>query len=225
IKSVETNLGGVFTEPAPLSGRKIEFIGDSITCGYGNIPPYNLAELTSAIEDGTRTYGYFISEHFNTDSRYICVSGAPVYRNYLGNVGDFFKRYSWNDYNDDLPYDFTGWTPDLVIINLGTNDVGEGSTYDEFIANGKKWISYIRKNYPDAFIIWTYGVMNQQNIPRIKEIVTYFNDQGDKKIYFHELAPMDTITDGTGGGGHPTYKTHQKMADSLIPVIKSKMGW
>lgn len=225
VRSLELNSGGIFNTPAPLPERRIEYIGDSITCGYGNIPPYDFPELTASIQDGTRTYGYFISEYFKTDSRYICVSGAPVYRNYLGNVGDFFKRYSWNDYNDDLLYDFAGWIPDLVIINLGTNDVGSGSTYAEFISNGKKWIDFIRTNYPDAFIIWTYGVMNQQNIARIREIVTYYNDHGDSKVYFHELAPMDTVTDGTGSGGHPTYKTHRKMADGLIPVIKDKMNW
>lgn len=226
IKTLETDSNGKFLPPPALPSRKIEFIGDSITCGFGNIPPYNLPELTAEIEDGTQTYGYFLTERFNTDSRFICVSGAPVYRNYLGRVGDFFKRYSWNDYNDDIEYDFSSWTPDLVVINLGTNDTGaQGSTTAEFLSGARKWINFIREKYPNAKILWAYGVMNQDNVQRIQDTVKYFNDNGDKNIYFKELTLMNGAVDGVGGGGHPTVATHKKTADELEPVIKQIMGW
>ncbi len=226
VKTLETDSNGKFLPPPSLPTRKIEFIGDSITCGYGNIPPYNLPELTAEIEDGTQTYGYFLTEKFNTDSRFVCVSGAPVYRNYLGGIGDFFKRYAWNDYNDDVAYDFSSWTPDLVIVNLGTNDTGaQGSTTAEFLSGARKWLNFIREKYPKAKILWAYGAMNQDNVQRIQDTVKYFNDNGDKNIYFQKLTLMDGAIDGVGGGGHPTVATHKKLAEELEPIIKQIMGW
>lgn len=144
----------------------------------------------------------------------------------MGRVGDFFKRYSWNDYNDDIEYDFSSWTPDLVVINLGTNDTGaQGSTTAEFLSGARKWINFIREKYPNAKILWAYGVMNQDNVQRIQDTVKYFNDNGDKNIYFKELTLMNGAVDGVGGGGHPTVATHKKTADELEPVIKQIMGW
>lgn len=42
---------------------------------------------------------------------------------------------------------------------------------------------------------------------------------------YHPLTAMNTAADGIGGGGHPTAATHRKMADELIPVIRTLMRW
>jgi len=225
VKNYRLSPGGMLKTPPSLPARRIEIIGDSITCGYGNVPPYDEPQLTSDIEDGTLTYGAFIQEHFNADVRIVAISGAAVYRNYLGTVSNFFTRYSWSDYYDETPYDFSEWIPQLVVINLGTNDFDKGSTYEEFITGGKKWIDFIRSKYPNVTILWTYGVMNRQSDQRIRDVIKYYQDKGDKKIFYQPLELMDTAADGTGGGGHPTAATHRKMADTLIPRIKEIMKW
>ena len=225
VQKLIVSSGGRFLPPPALPARRIEVIGDSITCGYGNVPPFGQAELTSEIEDGTQTYGAFIGAHFGADTRIAGVSGAAVYRNYLGTVSNFFTRYAWSDYYDEIPYDFTSWTPDLVILNLGTNDFDKGSTREEFLAGGKKWLEFLRQKYPGAVILWTYGVMNRQSDPVIREVVAARHQAGDSRVSYHPLTAMNTAADGIGGGGHPTAATHRKMADELIPVIRTLMRW
>ncbi|MBE6886117.1 MAG: hypothetical protein E7486_04125 [Ruminococcaceae bacterium] len=217
---------GKLLAPPELPNRKIEIIGDSITCGYGNIPPYNAPALTSAIEDGLQTYGSFIKEHFSADVRIESISGGAVYRDYLGNVSALFSKYKQCDYYDITPYDFSEWTPELVIINLGTNDFGQGSTREEFLDGGKRWIDFLREKYgKDTQIIWTYGVMNQQCDGYIEELVEYYHNHGDTKIAYVPLEMIKTDTEGVGSGGHPTVKTHRRIADTLIPEIEKIMGW
>lgn len=218
--------GGKMLAPPSLPQRRIEIIGDSITCGYGNVPPYDSPMLTSAIEDGLQTYGSFIQERFSADVRVESVSGGAVYRDYLGNVSALFSKFKQCDYYDLTPYDFSEWKPDLLIINLGTNDFDKGSTHDEFISGGKRWIDFLRQQYgKDVQIIWTYGVMNKQSDAYIQELVTYYKNQGDSKVAYVPLSLINNATEGVGSGGHPTVKTHRRIADTLIPEIARIMGW
>lgn len=39
VQKLIVSSGGRFLPPPALPARRIEVIGDSITCGYGNVPP------------------------------------------------------------------------------------------------------------------------------------------------------------------------------------------
>jgi len=80
--------------------RRIEYIGDSITCGYGNegpnaTCPYDVVERTAVAQDGTKTvvkiprsqniylaYGSIAARELSADAVTLCYSGKGVVLNY-----------------------------------------------------------------------------------------------------------------------------------------------
>lgn len=139
--------GGSLLPTRTLSGRRIEFIGDSITCGYGNegyITTKMLTDSTNADQNSLRSctdflgkdvyevssaylaWGPVVARNFSADWRLICWSGKGVYRNADNTTTDLmpdvYNRSVATDSN--TTYDMSSWVPQAVVINLGTNDFG-----------------------------------------------------------------------------------------------------
>ena len=58
-------------------------------------------------------------------------------------------------------WDFSSWQPDIVVINLGTNDKGIPTPVDDETLKAKvlELFADIRDHYPQAQIVWAYGLM------------------------------------------------------------------
>jgi lysophospholipase L1-like esterase len=135
------------------TGRRIEFIGDSITCGYGNMGTIStkmLTESTSSDANSLRSCKTFlgkdvyevsnaylswapeVARSFKADWRLICWSGKGVYRNADNTQEDImpevYPRAVATDGNTS--YDLSSWVPQAVVINLGTNDFGSVAQAD-----------------------------------------------------------------------------------------------
>lgn len=134
-KLTETQSGssrmlGVTTNGTPLSpptrARAVEFIGDSHSVGYGDTS--NRRTCTpDAVHDTTNTslaFGPLLAKKWGADYRVIAFSGRGVVRNYAGgNPGETLPVL----YPRAIPGEPTaavrdGWKPQLIVINLGTND-------------------------------------------------------------------------------------------------------
>ena len=49
-----------------------------------------------------------------------------------------------------------------MVINAGTNDYRGKTTPTEMRAGVKAFLEQVRRTYPDAEIIWMYGMMNKK---------------------------------------------------------------
>lgn len=129
----------------------IEFIGDSITCGLGNMtlktdttyydpgyPNDKSMNYGDGNQDGTIAYPFLTAENIGYDRRVLSRSGMAVYypNSSSGNFDDI--TLSWtNAYKYDNVFDASNQTAEyspkrkanIVCINLGTNDVYANSTY------------------------------------------------------------------------------------------------
>lgn len=121
--------GTVLPPPAPKA-RRLQFLGDSLTAGYGAGfdqptigPGANVTCGASVmINDAANSYGAVLCANFSADCRIEAVSGItleaaqpnlPEIWNYtLGSM-------IWWPTAERVPYDFSSWVPDAVIINLG----------------------------------------------------------------------------------------------------------
>ncbi len=201
--------------------KRIEVLGDSITCGWGNLTGTvtNVSGSYLEEEDGTQTYATMLAEHYNADLSTCCISGIGV-GNSRNEPYPILPSYKTDG---SRLHDFTQDIPDLVIIGLGTNDVSYGNTGDEFVQYAHQLIDFIRGNYGSVPIIWYYGVMGESLFSQIDSIVRSYNDAGDGNIYF--LKTHSYPDEPLGGAGHPTVATMGRMKNELVSFISEKLGW
>lgn len=223
--------GSLLAPPAP-SSRRIEFIGDSITCGYGNEGTTQYQSFTTKNENAYLAYGAMTARLLNADPVTVCWSGKGLVQNYGGDLNDLMPAvYSRIlPYNTTLAWDTSKWTPQVVVINLGTNDFSTGSIEKTaFTAAYNNFLGKIRNQYPNAHIYCAVGPMlNWDQLAKCKECITNVvsqkNTSGDSKVHFIEFPAQDG-TNGYGEDWHPSVKTHELMANQLAAQIRTDLGW
>jgi lysophospholipase L1-like esterase len=214
----------------PAAKRHIEIIGDSISCGYGNEGKSETEHFSPTTENAYETYGPMAARELGADCMIVAWSG----------------RKMWPDntmpaiYDLTLPqdatskWDFTKCTPDVVLINLATNDFGrripeeKGWTeaYEAFLAR-------VRKNYPHAEIYIASGSMmgdgdKGKPLTALKKylakIVANRKAAGDAKVHEIDFDQQDR-KNGLGSDWHPSIKTHEIMAKKLVDTLRKDLGW
>ncbi len=214
-------------EPLPSSERKIEIIGDSISCGYSNEANWIADGSKGAQENNYLAYGAITARNLNADLVTLAWSGKGLYQNYGGDKVEVMPEL----YRRTLPgrknrWDFQAWTPDVVVINLGTNDFSGAVNKKAFSDAYRSLVGSIRQNYPNAFIFCAIGPLNLKPGKYIRNIVKQFNAGGDRDIVYLEFPRQDIRKNGIGGDNrHPSLKTHAAMAEQLTQEIRGKLGW
>ena len=221
--------------PEPLEARCIEFIGNSITCGYG-IESVNAPDpFEEETENHYMTYASITSRNLHALHTSISRSGIGVYRNYNGpkegNADPMPKEYIYTLFNDHSQlWDFSRYTPDVVCINLGTNDFStdnyDGKRYEEAY---RLFLQQLRQYYPTQPIVLLTGPMlgekeNSLQIKILDRIAKDFQKNGDKAIYRFSFTPQNGDL-GYGASWHPSAYQHQEMANELTPFLRDLMDW
>lgn len=249
--------GSQLVPPAALPERKIEFIGNSITCGYG----VESMEMSAPFEDETEnhwlTYANIVSDSLLAQHTSISRSGIGVYRNYdgpkTGSVENMPWQYEYTLFNKhDEKWDFSKYQPQLVCINLGTNDLSTNNYDIQLYENNyRMFLKTVRSKYPAAKIVLLTGPMlgekesslQRAALDRIcndarKNGFTLPDDavvgkkgknkktkkSGDKDIYRFDFS-FQTGDLGYGASWHPSKLQHQKMAGELLPFLRDLMKW
>lgn len=121
-------VGGATPLPPRPRARQIEFIGDSWTVGYGNTSPTRTCTVQEVhdLTDTQQAFGPVVARRFDADYRVNAWSGFGMVRNYDGGVRDLnlptvYPRLKPDDVVRIAETD-DGWRPQVIVINLGTND-------------------------------------------------------------------------------------------------------
>lgn len=218
--------------PPPALGRHIEIFGDSITCGYGNEGTIASCPFSADTENHYLTYGALISRHFEASLSTVAWSGKGVVVNYGGDMSttlvEMLDRAVPN--SDTSIWDYRkSPAPDLVVINLGTNDYSTNNdpSSGEFTETYEQMLTTLRQRYPHAWILCTLGPLLSGSdlataLANINAAVTARAGKGDERVLVHEFT---TGNPSPGCDYHPSLATHDAMAAQLIPVIASELGW
>lgn len=218
-----------------LPKRKMEFIGNSITCGYGIETDQPSAPFKDETENHYYTFAAITARAFDAQNMVVARSGIGVYRNYnapvTGSPNSMPHMYNQTLFQDSTEvWDFSRYTPDVVCINLGTNDVSTKPYDMRLLENAYRgFLSTVRTNYPQAKIVLLTGCMLSgkalQDVKDALDKVTAEAAQaGDRNIYRFDLTPQDG-TLGYGASWHPSKAQQQKSAGELIPFIEKITGW
>lgn len=223
---------------------KIEFIGDSITCGYGNEASKIEDPFKPHQENGWEAFAAKTAKYLQADFNCVSISGIGVYSNYtdsnnritnltMPQIYQYADAYleEWQGKKTYTPWDFESYKPNLIVINLGTNDLS--------------YINYDKKNRVNVFNEYYSNFIKQVralNGKDVKILCTILDNNIDKgilienavKAYKQETKDPNIETlifksplpeDGIGSQSHPTIKTHEKMAQQLTDKIRAWLGW
>ena len=219
--------------PPARPPHKIAFFGDSITSGMGDEGANNGRDDLNSEKNQYLSYSGFTTRMLNAEAHCISRSGIGIMISWF----DFIMPQYYDQLsavgNNDTKWDFSKWTPEVVIINLYQNDcwlVDREKKLDPMpseadrVAAYKKFLNTIRALYPDAYFVCALGSMDatqdgskwpgyiQQAVDQVK------NEEKGAKIdtFFFKF---------TGYGQHPRAKQHHNNAVLLSNFIREKMGW
>lgn len=224
--------------PTELKDLYIEFVGDSITCGYGVDDEDRNHHFSTSTEDCTKAYAYKTAEKLNADYSLVSISGYGIISGYTGDPNIKSANQIMPKYYNAIGYSYSrsvagiSWSferqPDVIVINLGTNDESYCKTDKdkraEFTTEYVNFIKQIREKNPDAKILCVLGVMGNGLYKCVEEAVTtYTTETGDNTVYAMELKTQDQA-DGIAADWHPTEKTHEKTATAVAEKIKEILG-
>ncbi|MFG2430599.1 GDSL-type esterase/lipase family protein [Streptomyces sp. NPDC048590] len=222
--------GAVLGRPAPR-GRQIEFIGDSITVGYGNVSgtrecdPEQIRRNTNA-DVG---HGALTARQLGADYQINGFSGLGMIRNVAGISPDVTYR----TYSDrallavpgDVWHNPGTWHPQIVVVNLGSNDFtdlvpGEPWTPDSLtVAFRTAYVEFLRKlrglhGAGTALV----AVGFDRNAEHVRQVVRARNDAGDTGVHYWYLdqAGLDFL----GCDGHTSAQDDRLIADRLAPFLR-----
>lgn len=220
----------------PTAKKKIEFIGDSITCGMGNdletIPCD--AGVWFDQHNAYYAYGPIASRELDADFILNSVSGIGMYRNWNDEhdkeaiMPDVYENLYLNK-DSSKPYAFD-FNPDVTCIALGTNDFSDGDgkkprlpfNEEKYVSNYIAFIKTVYKHSPKTHIVllnspMVSGAKNETFIKCLNRVKDAFaNDKTHKPI---QLFTFTSVTPH-GCGYHPDIKDHKKMAGQLAPFLK-----
>jgi hypothetical protein len=213
--------------PPPLPSRKIEFIGNSITCGTG----MDLSEAPCGSgawydqHNAWMSYGALTARTLDAQWHLTAVSGIGLIHSCCElkiTMPQVFDKM--NQRTDSGTWDFRHYRPDVVTICLGQNDGVQDSA--TFCMAYLSFIGKVRHVYPDARIVCLTSPMGDTALTAVLKrnlngIVRAAGKAGDRKVsaYFYSRQYSN------GCGGHPDLDQHRQIAEELTVHLKKLMGW
>lgn len=222
------DITGELLAPPPVT-RRIQVIGDSISCGYGNegVSPCNFSAET---ENHYLTYGAIAARAVGAELHTIAWSGKGMVNNYGDDVFEpmpqIYDRTVAGD--KDTLWDHAQWQPDVVVINLGTNDFSTDKDPAEnvFVPAYVAFLTHLREVYPDAFILPVAPLLwgNEATMVAgyLQSVVDQRHQAGDLDVTFVDINAMAI---GIGCDGHPSVATHEAMGQKLADALGEQLGW
>jgi lysophospholipase L1-like esterase len=232
-KSLETD--GKFVPLREKRHLKIEIYGDSITAGNGVEGVEGDDNFETRTENALISYGALAAEKLDADYSLIAIGGFAVYRspwNKEAPIKNIPQMFSFADYTwsttigNAIPWDHRLFIPDVVVINLGTNDdqylllLPQQEREQEmrnFQQAMRDFVDLIRETYPNCKVIVAIGMIQVTLVEGLlKEVVSSY----PKGVYFLPFHSLE-IGGYMPNGGHPNKAMHIEAGEELYQMIRS----
>lgn len=218
-----------------LKAPLIEFIGNSITCGAAADPsevPCGTGEYHDQ-HNAYQAYGPRVARALHTNFVLSSVSGIGVYRNWNSDGPTMPQVYEQLDFQAQSPqhWNFTTYSPQVVSIALGTNDLSAGDgkiprlPFDStrYVRTYVQFIQLVKSKYPQARIALLSSPMaSGPNRALLQRCLTAVQQQTNaaypaaKPVAAYFFRPMQA----RGCTGHPNVEDHAILAEELAPFFQ-----
>ena len=223
VSSAETD--GVFLCVREKAALKIEFIGDSITTGFGTLAPLGYGEYKTKEQDVTKAFPYLTAKALGADYNVIAAGGWPIYKSKYADsaIPDIYEHVDF--FRNAEKWNFSSFVPDVVVITLGTNDFSylsdlfgevrerEKSAVKEKFLRFVKRVAALNEN---AKIYLLCGFFEYPELlPLTKEVA---EESALKNVTVVETKSAVSLSDVRAG--HPGRRCHKAAAKKLIRVLQ-----
>jgi lysophospholipase L1-like esterase len=211
--------------------RKIEFVGDSITCGYGVEADDPKQHFTPATENFCLGYSALTARRLGADYLVVARSGIGMVRNYDGprdgSEDAMPAVYPHTFYlRPEADWDPRRFTPDVVCLNLGTNDFSTtGVNADKFVATYTQFLEMLLARYPAAQIVVLQGPMdNNENLKAaLHAAIRQLGAAAAPRVHYFALSAQGAH--GYGADSHPSRAQSRINAGELTAFLSRLMDW
>ena len=214
--------------------RRIEFIGDSHTVGYGNASTVRECSRDEVhdLTDTQRAFGPLSAKLFDADYRIHAYSGFGIVRNYSGSSPGMSLPAIYDRIlpEEATPHADDGWRPQLIVINLGTND------FSTELQTGEKWPNQaaLKADYRQAYVAVLRRLMKMQPqarfilmgsdafIAEVEQVAAALASAERNKVSTLRFAGLDLM----GCDWHPSLDDHRALTDLIAGAIAlTGLGW
>lgn len=246
VRYLETDTETLFAPPAHAE-RKLEIIGDSITCGYGVEAENELEPFYTRTQNPAKAYSLLTAGLLGAEANLVSWSGNGIISGYVEETATapsdkwlMPEVYQYTDisgseklFGEDETkwekWDFNRYVPDAILINLGTNDCSWCKDIqerrDHYRDSYVEFLKFVRAHNKDAQIFCMLGTMDQRVIKELEEAVGMFAEtQKDDRVHFLPL-PEHTAENGYGADWHPSALTQRQTAQLVAAEVARVMGW
>jgi lysophospholipase L1-like esterase len=218
--------------------KKVEFIGNSITCGAASDEsnmPCNEGSYNDH-HNGYMSYASQTARRLDVDFVLSSISGAGIYRNWNSDGPTVPQLYSYLNLIDstDGLWNPSEYQPTIILVALGTNDLSRGDgvaprlPFDEekYIDGYFEFLKRIIVWNTDAKIVLTDSPMISKDRDVLRRCLNEVKSKIDQtklsthpvEVFFYE--PMEA----SGCLGHPSVEEHTLMSNQLTPFIQKMLN-
>ena len=235
-----TGLGGLFapTGTTPLAApraaaRRIEFVGDSHTVGYGNTSTSRDCTEAQVWETTDTSQGIAgrLAKRYGADTRVNAISGRGIVRNYGGFAAPTVPQaYPYALFDGTTPADDANWHPQVIVIALGTNDFSTALKPDErwadraalhtdYEARYVAFVQGLRRRDPGAFfVLWATDLADGEIVREVQQVATKLRATGETRL---AVVPVTGLNFG-GCHYHPDLADDARIAAAIGSAIDAR---
>ena len=231
-KTTETKIGylefiGLRVEkllPIKKKKHRIEFIGDSMTCGNGMD--------NDSIQCGERhwfdqhcayiSYGPSLARRLGADWMLTSVSGYGMSRSCCNNDKTIPDVYDYTDLSQTtIPWKKSRYKPNLIVVCLGQNDGKQ--KVELFTSTYLKFLKKLRRENPKSTILILDSPMAKESFKSyldsmLTKVFNTFRDENTLMYLYRKRY-------GNGCVGHPDKVEHELMTEELYAFLRPKLAW
>ena len=245
-KRNETKVGGTrFWAPPghvgvpPAAARKILVVGDSISCGYGNLCSGPHEHFSPETQDATRSYVAELGHAFAASVEVVAFSGRGVWRNRDATLAGTLPELFVQALPGSLEPVRRPALADATLILLGTNDFANPAVDEaDFVRAYQTMLREVEADSPDAALFVGLGPMLTDRVAdgsrplsqarRLLQGIVSKRPSTARAVTFIEFPPQGETPASMLGFGcdyHPNVATHRAMARQLIDIMGPRLGW
>lgn len=222
----------------PECAKKIEIIGDSITCGYGVEGKRCDEPFSTATENVSKAHSYMAAKGLDLDYSLVSYSGYGIVSGYTEEeeprldliLPDYYDlvAHSFGTVDGErvteTEWDFNKFTPDVTVINLGTNDESwckdNEDRRSQYVTKYIEFVKHVREKAPKSHIILAYGIMTDMFWPLVEKVAAdYKANTGDDNLSTFRYT-THCEDDGFGCDWHPSAYSQKRACIEITEEIK-----